>query len=270
MKKMSKKVIFFGNEKLATGISDIRPVIREAVEKAGFDVEQHVTGKLEELCPHESKMAVLAAYGRIIPQSTLDEFPLGIINVHPSLLPQYRGPTPIETAILDGVSKTGVSIMRLSAGMDEGPLYKQKTVALTGLESKQELAENLQKLGAELLVDVLPEIASGQLMPRRQPHPGRATYSHLLSKSDGIMDLSLPAEQLERQVRAYLGWPSSRLVVGGKEVIVTKAHATTEVNSEEFSLKTSDGYLVIDRIKPAGKREMSGEEFRRGYSHLIS
>lgn len=267
---MSKKVIFFGNEKLATGISDIRPIILESVEKAGFDIEQHITGKLNELRPHESKIAVLAAYGRIIPQLVLEEFPLGIINVHPSLLPQYRGPTPIETAILDGASKTGVSIMRLTAGMDEGPVYRQKTVALTGKESKQELAETLQRLGAELLVEVLPAIASGKLKARKQPHPDRASYSHLLSKSDGEMDLSLPAEQLERQVRAYLGWPSSRIKVGGKEIIITVAHVANEVTPREFSLKTADGYLIIDRLKPAGKREMSGEEFRRGYSHLIN
>ena len=105
------KIVFFGNEKLATGIPAPEPLIRQAVEAAGFEIEQIVTGPLTDLRPHEAQLAVLAAYGRMIPQRVLDEFPLGIINVHPSLLPQYRGPTPIEQAMLDGVEKTGVSIM---------------------------------------------------------------------------------------------------------------------------------------------------------------
>src|SRR3989338_420589 len=140
-------IVFFGNEKLATGISPVKPVIFDAVLDAGFEIEQHVTGKLTELRPHKSVIAVLAAYGHIIPKSVLDQFTLGIINVHPSLLPLYRGPTPIEQAILDGASKTGVSIMHLTAGMDEGPIYKQKTVRLSGDESKAELTERLQHLG---------------------------------------------------------------------------------------------------------------------------
>ena len=281
MKKTSEKVVFFGNEKLATGISNARPVIREAVEKAGFEIEQVVTGKLKELRPHDAKLAVLAAYGRIIPQSVLDEFPLGIINVHPSLLPQYRGPTPIEQAILDGVDKTGVSIMRLTAGMDEGPIYKQRSVTLSGGESKEELAEQLQKLGAELLTEVLADIASGDLNPRNQPHPDRATYSSLLTKKDGLIDWHKPAPQLEREIRAFMGWPGSRTVIGGKEVIITSVHIEPDepakkpgqisaVGNKILLVQTGNGSLCIERIKPAGKSEMTAEEFLRGYSRLIS
>ncbi len=273
---MSQSVVFFGNEKLATGLPDAKPVIRQAVEAAGFEIEQHVTGKLSELQPHQSKLAVLAAYGRIIPQRILDEFPLGIINVHPSLLPAYRGPTPIEQAILGGTPKTGVSIMKLTAGMDEGPIYKQKTLHLTSTESKAELTEILQQLGSELIKEVLPDIASGSLAPRQQPHPSRATYSHLLTKEDGIINWNKPAEQIEREIRAYLGWPGSRTTLADRDIIITESHVMladfpnsepgkVEVSGTELLVETAKGILCVDRLKPAGKNEMSAAEFIRGY-----
>jgi methionyl-tRNA formyltransferase len=224
-------------------------------------------------------LAVLASYGRIIPQAILDEFPLGIINVHPSLLPIYRGPTPIEQAILDGATKTGVSIMRLTAGMDEGPIYKQKTLHLMGEETKTDLARQLQKLGADLLTEVLPAIGDGSLKPRQQPHPSRATYSRLLAKEDSIIDWHKSAEQLEREIRAYAGWPKSRTKIGDIEIIITKANALpidgepakVEVleNSGELIIYCGHGYLSIKNIKPIGKKEMTAKEFIRGYRNRI-
>ncbi len=271
-------IIFFGNEKLATGIPQVQPVICEAVEKAGFEIEKVVTGPLSELGSHKSQLAVLAAYGRLLPQAVLDEFPLGIINVHPSLLPLYRGTTPIEQAILDGVPKTGVSIMRLTAGMDEGPIYKQKTVHLTGQETKQELTEHLQLLGAELLAEVLPGIADGSLNPHAQPHPDRATYSRKLVKEDGLIDWTKPAEQLAREVRAYGGWPQSRTQLGNKEVIVTDAYMVPSQPADSkpgdievvkqagiIMVSTGNGSLCIQKLKPVGKPEMSVKAFLAGH-----
>lgn len=280
MKKTSNPIIFFGNEKLATGIPGAKPIIRDAVRLGGFEIEQHVTGKLSELKPHKAQLAVLAAYGRIIPQVILDQFPLGIINIHPSLLPQHRGSTPIEQAILDGASRTGVSIMRLTAGMDEGPIYKQKTVHLTGHESKVELSERLQQLGSELLVEVLPAIADGSLTPRSQSHTERATYTKLLTKEDGIIDWRKPADQLEREIRAYLGWPGSRTLLAGKDVVVTATAVSQEsgvrsqelepgtviIENKQLCIVCSDGnLLLIKKLKPAGKKEMDAEAFINGY-----
>jgi methionyl-tRNA formyltransferase len=277
MQKTSKTIVFFGNEKLATGIASTKPIIREAVERAGFQIEQVVTGKLADLRLHSSELAVLAAYGRIIPQSVLDQFPRGIINVHPSLLPQYRGPTPIEQAMLDGVTKTGVSIMRLTAGMDEGPIYKQRTVHLTGRESKVELVEQLHAVGAELLVEVLPAIASGKLKPRIQPHPDRASYSHKLTKADGAINWAKPADQLEREVRAYSEWPKSTTTLAGKEVILTKVSVVdlsgkpgqAQVAGKQLIIYAGDKALEILRLKPAGKPEMTAAAFLAGYGHLL-
>lgn len=279
---VSIPIVFFGNEKLATGVSDTKPIIRHAVQAAGFEIEQHVTGPLTDLKPHKAQLAVLAAYGRIIPQSVLDQFPLGIINVHPSLLPAFRGPTPIESAILDGLTKTGVSIMQLSAGMDEGPIYKQKTLHLNGTESKAELTIKLQSLGAELLAEVLPQIADGTLKARSQPHPDRATYCRKLTKQDGVIDWHKPAVEIEREIRAFLDWPKSRTVIADKEVIITKAHVHnttfTEIALRPGELKvesgclvagTGQGYLCIEKLKPAGKKEMAIQAFLAGYSKNI-
>ncbi len=273
MKKTSQTIVFFGNEKLATGISPVEPLIRQAVERAGLQIEKVVTGKLRDLGEHSSKLAVLAAYGRIIPQSVLDQFPLGIINIHPSLLPIYRGPTPIEQAILDGVDKTGVSIMHLTAGMDAGPIYKQKTLALIGTESKEALATLLQRLGADMIADVLPAIATGNIKPRQQPHPDRVSYSRLLAKEDGVIDWSKPAMQLEREIRAFAGWPGSRTALGNKEVIITRARVIAGTGSPgEVTIVAKDlcvfcgtDCLLIELLKPAGKQEMNAEAFINGY-----
>jgi methionyl-tRNA formyltransferase len=270
--------VFFGNEKLVTG-GHVEPVILPALAQAGYKVEQVITGELSELKPHQAQIAVLASYGKIIPKRVLDEFPLGIINIHPSLLPAYRGPTPIESAILDGVSKTGVSIMRLTPGMDEGPVYKQRTVHLSGRETKSELAHALQSLGAELLLESLPSIIDNTLSPRQQPHPDRATYSKKITKEDGVLDFTKPAVQLEREVRAYMDWPKSTMRIAEKDVVVLEASvdATAKgdpgtvfrTSDKKVGVYCSEGALIIAKLKPAGKQAMSSEGFLAGYGQSI-
>lgn len=279
MTHTSRTIVFFGNEKLATGIPAVQPVIRNAIETAGFEIEKIVTTGLDELGTHRSKLAVLAAFGHIIPQRILDEFPLGIINIHPSLLPEYRGSTPIEQAILNGKTKTGVSIMRLEAGMDTGPIYKQKTVHLTGSESKVELTARLQQLGAELLVEVLPGIASGELKPRQQPHPDRATYTQTLKKSDGVIDWEKPAELIEREIRAFAGWPKSQTTLGDIPIIITQARPVASdgtltagemmPSKKQLFVGTGENWLEILSLQPLGKKEMPIEAFLAGYKDRL-
>lgn len=271
-------IVFFGNEKLVTG-GHVEPTILPAIKQAGYDVEQVVTGDLGELKPHQAQIAVLASYGKIIPRRVLDEFPLGIINIHPSLLPSYRGPTPIESAILDGVNKTGVSIMRLTPGMDEGPVYKQRTIHLSGRETKSDLAHTLQSLGAKLLIESLPGILTGTLSARQQPHPDRATYSKKISKEDGVLDFVKPAVQLEREIRAYMDWPKSTTRIVGKDVVVLEASVDATVKGDPGAVfRTSDkkvgvycseGALIVTKLKPAGKQAMSSEGFLAGYGRDI-
>ncbi|MBA2279426.1 methionyl-tRNA formyltransferase [Candidatus Saccharibacteria bacterium] len=290
------KIVFFGNERLATGVTTETPALK-ALIAAGYEIaaiisnyepgqsrnsrelEIKVIGEandipvllpekpgdiLDQLKVLNAEVGILAAYGKIVPQSIIDAFPRGIINIHPSLLPLHRGPTPIESVILQGESKTGVSIMQLTKTMDTGPVYGYSEVELDGTETKQSLAALLSELGSKLLLELLPEILNGNLIAKPQDEAA-ATYDKLISKEDGRIDWNNPAEQIEREIRAYREWPKSYTELSGKDVIITKAHVALKPQENELAKKTGIDYLVIDMLKPAGKNEMTAAEFIRGY-----
>ncbi len=305
-------VVFFGNERLATGVSTTAPTLRGLIG-AGYDVKAVISsftpgtsrsarrlevqeiadahnipvllpGKLsdikEQLVAFEAEIGILVAFGQMVPESIINLFPRGIVNIHPSLLPLHRGPTPIESAILEGADKTGVSIMQLVKAMDTGPVYGYAELPLSGSETKQELADTLLEIGKTTLLELLPGILDGSIAGQPQDDL-LATYDHLLSKDDGIIDWNKPARQLEREVRAYHGWPKSRTTLGGKEVIVTKAHVAPDdipagspgaidtSRKTTLLVATSDGWLGIDMLKPAGKGEMTAADFLRGYGDTL-
>lgn len=243
------------------------PPVKIFAERHNIPVWQPET--LNEIRPDIMKMinpvGVLASYGKIIPTSIIDLFSPGIINIHPSLLPKYRGPSPIETAIVNGDERTGVSIMHLAARMDAGPVYMAKTYPLTGEETKPELYQALALLGANLLLETLPSIMEGTLQPTVQ-NDDEATYTPLLSKSDATLDPTiLSAVEAERRVRAYLGFPKTKVTVGGHAVIITKAHVT-DTTVSELDILCSDGrYLAIDQLVAPSGRHMQAAEFIRGY-----
>ncbi len=306
MKKTSKTVIFFGNERLATAVTTTAPVLRALID-AGYQIEAVITSHqnpvshqkrdleigavaqehgipvillgqsiplIKKVQKHQADTAVLVAFGKIIPQSVIELFPNGIINLHPSLLPQLRGSTPIESAILQGLTRTGVSIMKISSEMDAGPIFAQQEVSLTGTETKFELAAKLNEIGSKLLVTHLPEIIDGTLHAQEQNNSA-ATYTPRISKEDGIIDWHKTAQQLEREVRAYLGWPGSRTTLGTIDVTITQASVaqlrsvaepgTLRAEKQEFFVATSQGWLAIQRLKPAGKAEMDSASFLAGY-----
>ncbi len=309
MKTTKPPLIFFGNEQLASGVS-LKPVILESLIEAGYPIlalvlrQGTITSRklkvslseelakkhqipvlkpesssemLEMLQPLKAEAGILAAYGRIIPSEVINLFSRGIINIHPSVLPQYRGSTPIEQAILAGAAETGVSIMKLAAAMDAGPIFAQKTVKISQKDTKQQLAESLQKIGRQLLLNKLPKILSGELSPRSQ-NDKAATYTTQIKKSDGVMDWRKPARQLEREVRAYAGWPQSATDIWGKNVVITRAHSVPtkpdqirpghiEVLEQRgiIMIYAHDGYICLEKVKPAGKKEMAVADFIRGY-----
>ena len=191
-------------------------------------------------------------------------FPAGIINVHPSLLPKYRGPTPIETPIAKNDTETGVSIMQLTSGMDEGPVYVQETIALTPHDTKFTVYESLVTKSADLLLQALPRILDGSLQPISQDNT-KAIYCQLLTKKDAFIDpSSLTASQADAHVRAYLGFPGTRLTLGLIEVILTRTHVSDTATA--LSVPCADGmFLAIDALKPIGKKEMPVQAFLAGY-----
>ncbi len=210
-------------------------------------------------------VGILASYGKIIPQSVLELFSPGIINLHPSLLPLYRGPSPIESAIANRDRKTGVTIIKLEQSMDAGPIYTQAPYALDFTETKPELYDILFSLGANLLVQILPRIVSGELKPTPQDDD-LATYCSLLDKSESRLDLShLTPGEAEARIRAHLGYPRSRVNIGTYDLIVTKAHGVMTKQSP-MDIECSNGaFLSIDEvIAPSGKT-MSRDDFLRGH-----
>lgn len=303
--KQSKTILFFGNERLATGVTTRTPILK-ALVSSGYSVAAIVTtpqvekssrkprilevdqfarehnipliefGKisstLRQLKQLDAPAAVLASFGRIVPQALIDIFPRGIINVHPSLLPLHRGPIPIEAVILSGEEQTGVSLMQLTAEMDAGPLFDQQAFSLNGNENKQELSDRLGALGAQKLVELLPQILDGTLKPSTQT--GSVTYDKRLAGAQGELDYNLPAMTLERKIRAFLGWPRSKTSIGSTRVTITSAHVLNDLTAArgkfiekagELVVGTAEGSLVIDRLIPDGSKEMSGPDFMRGH-----
>lgn len=309
MKNTSKTIVFFGNERLATGVKTSAPTL-QALIKARYNVaavivnnehsksrskQQHLEiediakannipvllpKKLidieQQLKDYGASVGVLIAYGKIVPQSIIDIFPKGIINIHPSLLPKHRGPTPIESAILNNDSDTGVSIMQLTKDMDAGPVFAQSQIKLDGTETKQYLADTLLNIGGAMLLDILPEILHGNIVALPQDISG-ATYDNLLSKKDGVVDWRKPAQQIEREIRAFMNWPKSHVKIGDRDVIITKARAVSDIDLLEnikcgeiittddyLAIKTGKGALILVTVKPAGKKEMTSKAFLVG------
>lgn len=237
-------------------------------ESAGLIVWQphKLSDIAEDLANIRPVTGVLVSYGKIIPQSILDLFSPGIINLHPSLLPRYRGPSPIESAILHGDNETGISIMQLSAAMDAGPVYVQERVNLSGHETKPELYRKLGELGAAKLLATLPGIIDGSVAALSQDNSA-ATYCDLLTKDDGSLDPStMTAIEAERRVRAFIGFPKTRLEILGEQRVITKAHLT-DIAKTPLDVAFSDGtFLSVDElIAPSGKT-LSSTSFLNGYS----
>ena len=313
MKKISERIVFFGNERLATGVATETPTLR-ALIAAGYEVVAVISNyerghsrnirdleiaqtakeydiplllpqKLSEIKGQLQKLnatvGVLVAYGKIVPESIINIFPRGIVNIHPSLLPLHRGPTPIESVILDGAAETGASIMQLVKAMDAGPVYTQTSLHLNGDETKQELANRLLEQGKEALLRCLPAIIDGTLQPQPQDD-AKATYDRLITKEEGVLDWSKTAIRLEREIRAFTEWPKSRTTLAGKDTIITRAHAvpsndpglkpgdlTVVKDIGVLMVETIEGTLCIDRLKPAGKKEMTAREFIAGYGQNL-
>lgn len=225
-----------------------------------------------------SNHAILIDFGIIVSQKVIDAFPLGIINSHFSLLPHLRGADPITWAIANGDAKTGVSLMLVDAGMDTGKLITQKSLSINGDDTSETLTSKLIDLSDQLLQDYLPRYLSGEINPHNQPHPDRATYSRKLTKADSMIDWDMPANEIERKIRAFHDWPQSHAQLAGLDVVITKARvvkmdASTPgkiiVEKSRLLIGTSENCLEILRLKPAGKKEMAVTAFLAGYRNKL-
>lgn len=244
------------------------PIVKKFADEHNIPVWQptKVSEINEDLKAIGDCIGVLVSYGKIIPQSTLDLFTPGIINVHPSLLPKYRGPSPIEAAIKSGDLETGVSIMLLSADMDAGPVFKQVLYPLNSNETGPDLYNVLAALGASTLVEILPMIADGSLEAHEQDET-KATYTQLLTKNEAWLKTDVvTASEAERIIRAHLAYPRSKINVLNKDIIVTSAHVSEEQKTPLDIVCRDGAILSIDElIAPSGKY-MTAQSFLNGYA----
>ncbi|GAC1537568.1 MAG: hypothetical protein NVS2B7_07940 [Herpetosiphon sp.] len=227
---------------------------------------------MQQLRDLRPDVGVVAAYGEILRKDVLALPPLGYLNIHPSLLPLYRGPSPVTAALLAGDDTTGVSVMLLERAMDAGPILAQAMVALDPAARAGPLTGQLFHLGAELLLASLPLYASGDLCPVPQD-PSRATFSHLLSKQDGAINWSEPAVVIERRLRAYDPWPGVWTTFQGQQVKIHDLRADTVhldllpgtiIAGLPPRIATGNGTIELRRLQPAGKRTMDAADWVRG------
>ncbi len=222
-------------------------------------------------------VVVLAAYGQIIPSSLLNIPPHGFVNVHASLLPRWRGASPVQAAILHGDTTTGITIMQMDPGMDTGPIISQSKLEIDEEETAGELLSRLSHLGAQSIVDTLPSYLSGDIKPASQNHQ-EATPAPLIKKEDGMFTPDQSAEYVARQVRAFEPWPGSYFHWGSKIVRVRKAHAIPSVEdsigriilvNDRPAICMRKGVLVLDELQVSGKKAMPGNVFLIGARDFI-
>ncbi|HSX00675.1 MAG TPA: methionyl-tRNA formyltransferase [Candidatus Saccharimonas sp.] len=222
-----------------------------------------------------SPAGLVVDYGLIIPGAVIDTFPLGIINSHFSLLPEWRGADPITFSILSGQTVTGVTLMQVVPALDEGPVLAQAEYPIPPHTTTPQLTQSLSDLSNRLLLEHLPAYLDGHLAAQPQSDTPTPTYSRKLTKADGRLDWTKPAAQLEREIRAYIGWPGSYTSLRDTDVTITAAHVaagpsgvapgTPFYAGRDLAMVTGDGALVIERLIPAGKREMTGSAYLAGH-----
>jgi len=235
------------------------PPVKIIAQKYNLNIIQpsKIKNSKLEIKNFQPDLAVVAAYGQIIPKEILEIPKYGCLNVHPSLLPKYRGASPIQSAILNGDEKTGVTIMLMDKEMDHGPIIAQEEFRILNLDF-QKLHGKLAELGANLLIETIPKWLKGEIKAKEQDH-SKATFTKILKKEDGEIDWSKSPEEIERKIRALNPWP-------GTFTFVKKNDKLLRVKILGAELK--DKKLTIKKVQPEGKKEMDYKEYLLSYPKI--
>lgn len=280
--KMKPKIIFIGTPKFGAiilqklceaGMSPIlvitetdkpsgrgriiaSPPVKIVAENYGIPVLQpeKIRNLEQQIKDSSTDIIVVASYGQILPQEILGLPKYGCLNVHPSLLPKYRGPSPIQSAILNGDKETGATIILMDGEIDHGPILTQKNTAIGPNETAEQLHDRLAALGVEILIDVIPDWLAGRIEIRPQDEKN-AAYTKILTKEDGLIDWKKSPAEIDRQIRALNPWPG--------------AYTFWEREKKKMRLrvlkaKLENGKLVIEEVQPEGKKPMTFKDFLRG------
>ncbi|MFC2009276.1 methionyl-tRNA formyltransferase [Chloroflexota bacterium] len=265
----------------------LRPsAVKQEAITLGIPVEEVATlrtdSNIARLASYNPDLIVVTAFSHILPSRVLGLPPSGCLNVHPSLLPRHRGPSPIAASLLAGDRETGVTIMLIDEGLDTGPILTQERVGIADADTTGSLTDSLAALGARLLVDTVGRWMDGDINARRQDDSA-ATYSEKVVAKDGLLGWREPAEVLWRRVRAYNPWPGCYTVWQGKRLKIHAASVTSEEATGEagsvvpladggkgVGVVTTRGILKLETVQLEGKRPVSAAEFVRGQSDFMN
>ena len=235
------------------------PPVKILAEKYNINIIQpeQILNSKSEILNLNPDLIVVVAFGQILPKEILEIPKYGCLNVHPSLLPKYRGPSPIQSFILNGDKKTGVTIVLMDEKIDHGQILTNSKFQITNPKiTYLELHNKLAELGVKLLIETIPKWTRGEIKPRPQNH-SKATYTKILKKQDGKIDWQKPVEYIERQVRAFNPWPGTHTIYNGKILKILKA----EILKDQ---------LIIKEVQLEGKKPMSFEDFLRGHPSFVT
>lgn len=265
---------------------EMSPVKTYALER-GLEVHQPASLRREraqqELADLQPEVIVVAAYGNFLPSQVLHAPPHGCLNLHPSLLPRYRGPSPVASAILDGVTVTGVTLMLLDQGMDTGPIIMQREYPISSKETAEGLTFSLFQMGSRLLLENLASWMAGVLTSNPQDG-SRATVTRKFERKDGLADWNLPAAVLERRRRAFTPWPGLYTTWQGRGLKLLDVAALTPPTGPGFepglvvalpdrecpaAVATGDGLLGLKSLQLEGRRALTAAEFLRGQPQFL-
>ena len=240
----------------------------------------HRTGSVRRRCgiarfppTKRKKVSKKLPRGQILPQAVIDLAPLGIVNVHASLLPLYRGAAPIQWAIANGETETGVTTMKIDAGLDTGDMLRKAEISIGSEETFPELSERLAAMGAELLIETLEMMERGQIVPEPQDNSS-ATLAPILKKEDGVIDWALPAYTIHNRVRGFTPWPGATSVFRGAGLKILAARVFSEAGLAAGLMSVQSRKLIIGcgggtalellEVQPEGRKRVSGESFANG------
>jgi len=232
------------------------------------------SSEINTLKNFDADIAVVAAYGILLPPDVLNAFRHGCINLHPSLLPKYRGASPVSSAILAGDEYTGVTIIQLDSGLDSGPILSQEKIKLQGDEFCDKLTMKLFMLGSKLVSKTISEFANGNIKIVQQDHD-KATFTGKLSRKDGLIDWTKGFDRIWKEIRAYNPWPGSHTNFNGKNLKIIEAKISTEykfpsgyvsIHGDEVYIGTSDGSLNVKKLQAEGGKIVVASDFARGHA----
>lgn len=295
LRKLIKKnynicsVITQPDKKAGRGQKIIFSPIKEVALKHNIEIYQPENikdkGVIDKIKDIKPDIIIVAAYGQILPKEILDIPKFGCINIHASLLPKYRGASPIQYAILNGEKETGVTVMQMGEGLDDGDIISQKSLPISDSENSSTLHDKLSLLGAELLLETIPLIFEGKIKKTPQDEE-RATFTKIIKKEDGEIKWSDGAVYVERKIRAFYPWPGTFTGIElqnskVKNLKITKAALLNEEKRHEpgkifksvkgkMLVACYGGNIILEKVKLEGKKEISGEEFLRGYPYILN